>query len=122
MDAMGFAFENFNAIGAFRAKDGDFPIDPAGVLPDGGTFKDPAQLKAILKEKKELVARNLAEKMLTYALGRGLEWYDRRAVDTIVAGTAKGDYKFSALVAEIVRSEPFRLRRGKGQSEASGGR
>jgi hypothetical protein len=115
MDAMGFAFENFNAIGAFRSKDGDFPIDPAGVLPDGRAFKDPAQLKGILKEKKDMVARNLAEKMLTYALGRGLEWYDRRAVDTIVTGTAKGEYKFSALVAEIVRSDPFRLRRGKGQ-------
>ena len=79
-------------------------------------FKDPAQLKAILKEKKDLVARNLAEKLLTYALGRGLEWYDRRAVDTIVAGTAKGEYKFSALVVEIVRSDPFRLRRGKGEN------
>jgi hypothetical protein len=115
MDAMGFAFENFNAIGAFRSKDGDFPIDAAGVLPDGRSFKDPAQLKTILKEKKDLVARNLAEKMLTYALGRGLEWYDRRAVDTIVAGAAKGEYKFSALISEIVRSDPFRLRRGKGQ-------
>ena len=113
MDAMGFAFENFNAIGAFRAKDGDFPIDPAGVLPDGKSFKDPAALKAILKDKKELVAHNLAEKMLTYALGRGLEWYDRRPVDTIVAGTAKGEFKFSALVTEIVRSEPFRMRRGR---------
>jgi hypothetical protein len=117
MDSMGFAFENFNPIGAFRTKDGDFPIDPAGVLPDGKSFKDPNQLKAILKEKKELVARNLAEKMLTYALGRGLEWYDRRAVDTIVAGTAKGEYRFSALVLEVVRSDPFRLRRGKGNGE-----
>ncbi|HEX3150591.1 MAG TPA: DUF1592 domain-containing protein [Gemmataceae bacterium] len=116
MDAMGFAFENFNAIGAFRTKDGDFPIDPAGVLPDGKAFKDPAALKVLLKEKKDLVSRNLAEKMLTYALGRGLEWYDRRAVDTIVAGTAKGEFKFSALVTEIVRSEPSRMRRGKRQS------
>lgn len=117
MDDMGFAFENFNAIGAFRAKDGDFPIEPAGVLPDGKAFKGPAELKALLKEKKELVARNLAEKLLTYGLGRGLEWYDRRPVDTIVAGTAKGDYRFSALVVEIVRSDPFRLRRGRGQDD-----
>jgi hypothetical protein len=112
MDDMGFAFENFNAIGAFRAKDGDFPIEPAGVLPDGKSFKGPNELKLILKEKKELVSRNLAEKMLTYALGRGLEWYDRRAVDTIVSRTAKGEYKFSALVIEIARSDPFRMRRG----------
>jgi PAS domain-containing protein len=115
MDDMGFAFENFNAIGAFRAKDGEFPIDPAGVLPGGAKFKNPTELKAILKEKKELVARNLAEKLLTYAVGRGLEWYDRRAIDTIVAGTAKGEYKFSALVLEIVRSDPFRMRRGLSQ-------
>ena len=77
----------------------------------------PAELKALLKEKKELVARNLAEKMLTYALGRGLEWYDKRPVDTIVAGTAKGEYRFSALVTEVVRSDPFRLRRGKNQGQ-----
>ncbi len=112
MDDMGFAFENFNAIGAFRAKDGEFPIEPAGVLPDGKAFKNPNELKAILKEKKELLTRNLAEKLLTYAIGRGLEWYDKRALDAIVAGTAKGEYKFSALVLEAVRSDPFRMRRG----------
>jgi hypothetical protein len=115
MDDMGFAFENFNAIGAFRAKDGEFPIEPAGVLPDGKKFQNPQELKAILKEKKELVARNLAEKLLTYGLGRGLEWYDKRSVDSIVAGTANGDYKFSALVLEIVRSDPFRMRRGSSE-------
>jgi hypothetical protein len=74
-----------------------------------------AGLKAILKDKKELVARNLTEKLMTYALGRGLEHYDRRAVDTIVAGLEKDDYKFSRLVIEIARSDPFRLRRGSEQ-------
>jgi hypothetical protein len=113
MDAMGFAFENFNAIGGFRTKDGDFPIDAAGVLPDGKAFKNPTELKGLLREKKDLIARNLAEKMLTYATGRGLEWYDKRSVDAIVAGTTKGDYRFSALVTEVVRSDPFRLRRGR---------
>lgn len=112
MDDMGFAFENFNAIGAWRTKDGEFAVDSAGTLPDGRKFNGPSELKKLLKEQKELVARNVAEKLLTYALGRGLEWYDKRPVDQIVAGTAKGEYKFSALVAEIARSEPFRLRRG----------
>ena len=112
MDDMGFAFENFNAIGAFRAKDGEFPIEPAGVLPDGKAFKNPNELKVILKEKKELLTRNLAEKLLTYSIGRGLEWYDKRSLDAIVAGTAKGEYRFSALVLEAVRSDPFRMRRG----------
>src|SRR5581483_10916153 len=71
MDPIGFAFENYDAIGSFRQKDGQFDIDPSGVLPDGRKFQGPAELKTILKEKQELFARSLAEKMLTYALGRG---------------------------------------------------
>lgn len=113
MDPIGFAFENFDAIGAFRSKDAGFAIDPSGTLPDGRTFKGPADLKAILKEKKDLFARNLTEKMLTYALGRGLEHYDRPAVDRIVAAMGRDNYKFSTLMVEIARSDPFRMRRGK---------
>src|SRR5262249_32871379 len=60
MDALGFALENFNAIGAFRTKDGDFPIDPSGTLPDGQSFQGPAELKAVLRGKKELFVRCLA--------------------------------------------------------------
>lgn len=112
MDPLGFAFENYNAIGAYRTKDGDFPIDPAGELPGGATFKGAVDLKAILKGKKELFARCLTEKMLTYAVGRGLEYYDRRTVDQIVARQQKDDYRFSTLVIEIVKSDPFRMRRG----------
>jgi mono/diheme cytochrome c family protein len=113
MDPIGFAFENYNAVGAFRLKDGDFPIDPAGTLPDGRSFKGPAELKAILKEKKDLVSRCLTEKMLIYALGRGLEYYDRPSLDRITMALARNEYRFSTLVTEIVRSDPFRLRRGK---------
>ncbi len=113
MDAMGFAFENFDAVGAFRARDGNFPIDPSGSLPGGLRFKGPGELKTILKGKKDLFGRCLAEKMLTYALGRGLEYYDRPAVDAIVAALARNDYRFSTLVGAIVKSDPFRLRRGK---------
>ena len=113
MDAMGFALENFDAIGKFRTKDGAFDIDPAGKLPDGRQFQNPQQLKSLLKEKKELIAGNWAEKMLTYALGRGLEYYDKQTLKKIVAGTEKGGYAFSALVTEIVRSDAFRMRRGK---------
>ncbi|HJT78396.1 MAG TPA: DUF1588 domain-containing protein, partial [Gemmataceae bacterium] len=114
MDALGFAFENFDAVGHFRTKDGPFPIDPAGTLPDGRRFQGPAELKAILKGKKDLFARCLTEKMLTYALGRGVEPYDRPTVEAIVAALGRNDYRFSTLVTEIVKSEPFRLRRGKG--------
>jgi hypothetical protein len=113
MDALGFAFENFDAVGAFRTKDGTFPIDPSGTLPDGKSFQGPAELKTILKGKKELFSRCLTEKMLTYALGRGVESYDRPTVEAITAALAKNGYRFSSLVLEIVKSEPFRLRRGK---------
>jgi hypothetical protein len=113
MDPLGFGLENFDAVGAFRAKDGDAPIDPSGELPGGVKFAGPVELKKILVGKKELFARCLAEKMLTYALGRGLEYYDKRAVDKVVAGLAQKEYRFSALVTEIVTSDPFRMRRGR---------
>jgi uncharacterized protein DUF1588/uncharacterized protein DUF1592/uncharacterized protein DUF1585 len=110
MDPIGFAFENYDAIGRWRDKDGEFPIDPSGVLPDGQAFQGPAELKAILKGKKDLFSRALAEKILTYALGRGLEHYDRCAVDKILAALdAKGD-KFSTLLVETVKSGPFQMR------------
>jgi Protein of unknown function (DUF1592)/Protein of unknown function (DUF1588)/Protein of unknown function (DUF1585)/Protein of unknown function (DUF1587)/Protein of unknown function (DUF1595)/Planctomycete cytochrome C len=115
MDPIGFAFENFNGIGQFRSKDGDFAIDPAGTLPNGQSFKGPGDLKVILKGKKELFGRSLTEKLLTFATGRGLEYYDRAAIDKIVAELGRNDYRFSVLVAEVVKSDPFRLRRGKDQ-------
>jgi hypothetical protein len=115
MDPIGFAFENYDAIGAFRTKDGQFDIDASGELPGGQKFQGPGELKAILKEKKELFVRSLAEKMLTYALGRGLEYYDKCAVDTIVAGLEKNDYRFGALIAETVKSEPFLMRTATGE-------
>ena len=117
MDPLGFALENYDAIGAFRAKDGEFPVDSSGTLPDGQTFAGPAELKAILKGKKELFARCLAEKLLTYALGRGIEYYDRPTTHRITAALAKNDYKFSTLVIEIAKSDPFRMRRGKSSNE-----
>jgi hypothetical protein len=113
MDPIGFGFENYDAIGAFRTKDEGFAIDPSGTLPDGKSFQGPADLKKILKGKKELFSRCLTEKLLTYALGRGVEYYDRSTVERINAALAKNDYRFSVLVAEIVKSDPFRLRRGK---------
>lgn len=112
MDPLGFAFENFNAIGGYREEDAGAKIDASGELPDGRTFQGPAELKKILSEKKREFARCLAEKLLTFALGRGLEYYDRRAVDKIVLGMEQNEFKFSALCVEIARSDPFRLRRG----------
>ncbi|QDU29215.1 Planctomycete cytochrome C [Anatilimnocola aggregata] len=113
MDPIGFAFENFDAVGKYRWEEEKQKIDPAGTLPDGQSFAGPAELKKIIQSKKELFGRNLAEKMLTYGLGRGLEYYDRPTIQKIVGGLAADDYKFSRLVIEIAKSEPFRNRRGK---------
>ena len=112
MDPIGFALENYNAIGAFRTKEGELAIDTTAELPDGTAFDGIADLKQILKEKKQQFVRCLTEKMLTYALGRGLEYYDRPTVDLIVAQLEAEDYRSSVLITEIVKSDPFRLRRG----------
>jgi hypothetical protein len=116
MDPLGFAFENFDAIGRWRDKDGEFAIDVSGELPDGQKFQGPAELKVILKAKKDLFRRCLTEKILTYALGRGLEHYDFCAVDTIVESLEKNDDKFSTLLVETVKSEPFQMRTAVGAS------
>jgi hypothetical protein len=112
MDPLGFGLENFNAIGQWRTEDGKFPIDSSGTLPDGRTFKGPQELKVILKADRDAFAQGLAEKLLTYALGRGLERYDKPAVKRIAKNAAAQDYRFSGLVLEIVNSLPFQMRRG----------
>lgn len=114
MDPLGFGFENFDAIGAWRTRDGKHAIDPSGTLPNGQSFKGPAELRAILKKRQDAFARCLTEKLLTYALGRGVERYDRCAIDDIVKDAGKNNYKFSRLAIDIVKSDPFRKRRGKG--------
>ncbi|HVX14660.1 MAG TPA: DUF1592 domain-containing protein [Pirellulales bacterium] len=113
MDPLGFGLENFDAIGAWRDREGAIAVDASGTLPDGASFKGPRELKAVLKQRKDDFVRCLAAKMLTYALGRGLEPYDQCAVDDIAVGLAKHDYKFSALIHGIVASDPFQKRRGK---------
>lgn len=113
MDPLGFGLENFDAIGAWRDRDGAFAVDASGKLPDGSSFQRPRELKAILKQKKDEFVRCLAGKMLTYALGRGLEPNDRCAIDDISDGLAKSDYKFSALIHAIVASDPFQKRRSR---------
>jgi hypothetical protein len=113
MDPLGFGFENFDAVGGWRTKEGKHAIDPSGTLPGGKTFKGPIELRALLKARKEEFSRCLAEKMLTYALGRGTERSDRCFVEEIARNLGKQDHKFSALVLEIVKSDPFQKRKGK---------
>ncbi len=121
MDPIGFGFENFDGIGAWREKDGDFPVDPVGKLVSGESFNTPGQLRLILlKSKNEEFVHCLSEKMLTYALGRGLEYYDKCALEQIAKGLAKNKYKFASFILEVVKSVPFQQRRGEGDRLASG--
>jgi hypothetical protein len=113
MDPLGFGLENFDAIGAWRTEDGKYPIDAKGALPDGRAFEGPDQIKAILRGDSDEFAVCVTEKLLTYALGRGLERYDRKTVKDIVGRLGARDYRFSALVLEIVNSLPFQMRRGE---------
>ena len=118
MDPIGFGLENYDASGAWRDRDGKFPIDSSGTLPGGTSFKGSKELKQVLRGRADLFTRNLAEKMLTYALGRGLESYDRPTVDAIVQRLGENGYRFSTLVMEIASSRPFRMRRGEGELNA----
>jgi hypothetical protein len=117
MDAIGFAFERFDAVGQVRQTDEGQPIDPAGKLPDGRAFAGAGELKKLLLADKEKVVRNLSSKLLTFGLGRGLDYYDGPAVDKITEAALKVDGRFSALVLGVVQSDPFRLRRGTSQVE-----
>jgi mono/diheme cytochrome c family protein len=111
MDPLGFALENFDAIGTWREMDGKFPIDASGKIPGSGTaFNGASDLKRILKDDPRFI-KALATNMMIYALGRGLEYFDRCAVDAVVANLAQEQNKFSALVTGIVTSEPFRKRK-----------
>jgi hypothetical protein len=108
MDPIGLALENYDAIGRWRTLDEGQPIEPAGELPSGVQVQGPQDLIRNLRDKhSEQFVRCFTEKMMIYALGRGLEYYDRCAVDKIIASLAKDDHKFSTLIFEIVTSDPF---------------
>lgn len=119
MDPLGFALENYNAIGHWRTKDAGQPVDASGALPDGKSFRGSAELKAILASNRDTFAECLTEKLMTYALGRGLEGYDRRAVSQIVKELSANDYRFSVLISGIVNSIPFQMGRGDGTTEVT---
>jgi len=112
MDPLGFGLENFDGVGEWRDKDGKFPVDSSGALPDGRAFRGPEQLEKLLAESRDAFAECLTEKLLTYALGRGIERYDKPAIKSIATSLAAGGYKFSSLVLNIAESLPFQQQRG----------
>jgi hypothetical protein len=110
MDPVGFALENFDAVGRWRSKDEGMPVDASGKLPDGTAFSGASELQRALLSRPELFVSTLTEKLLTYSLGRGVESYDAPAVRKIVRDASKQDYRFSSLVLGIVKSTPFQMR------------
>jgi hypothetical protein len=117
MDTIGFAFEHFDGVGQYRADDDGSPLATAGELPGGLKFADHRDLNSRLAQDREAeFMRCLSEKMLTYALGRGSEYYDRPALEHIQARLRKGGGKFQELLLAVVESVPFQMRRGEGES------
>jgi hypothetical protein len=111
MDPLGFALEHFDAIGRWREKDGTFPIETSGTLPDGRCFQNHADLRRLLKASADSFTECLTAKMLTYALGRELERSEKETVKVIARNVARQQYRFSSLIREIVRSAPFQMQR-----------
>lgn len=113
MDTLGFGLENFDAIGRWRSADGKFPIDASGTFPNGKSFSTPAEMRTLLMNDLPEFTRCLTEKMLTYSLGRGLERYDRRTVNTIATALTADGLHFQTLIHQIVNSLPFRSTRSE---------
>ena len=113
MDPLGFGLENYDAIGRWRDTDGEFPVDASGTLPGGQRFTTAGEMRSLLLLQLPQFSRTLTEKMLTYALRRGLKPYDRRTVENIHRAVADDGYHFRTLVHQIVKSLPFQARRGE---------
>jgi hypothetical protein len=111
MDPIGFAMENFDGIGKWRTEDAGQKVNAAGQLTDGTKINGVVDLRNALLHYSPQFARTVTEKLLTYALGRGVEYQDMPTVRTIVHHTERDNYRFSALIDEIVRSEPFQMNR-----------
>jgi hypothetical protein len=110
MDPLGFALENFDAIGKWRTAEGHAPIDASGVLPDGTKFEGPEEFRQALMARSDEFVRASTEKLLTYALGRAVAYYDMPALRAIMREAAPSEYRWSSLVVGIVKSSPFQMR------------
>ena len=110
LDPIGFSLENFDAVGRWRTTENGHSVDVSGGLPDGSTFRGVAGLEQGLLKRPELFVRALTEKLLTYALGRGIEYYDASSVRKVVNGARDDKYRFSSLILGIVNSRPFQMR------------
>ena len=113
MDVLGFGLENYDAIGKWRTMDGKFPIDVGGTMPSGKSFQTAAEMRTILMDNLPQVSRCMVEKIMTYALGRGMQTFDNKTIDDINKKLQGDGYHFQTLIYEVVRSLPFQSRRGE---------
>ncbi len=113
MDPVGFALENFDAVGRWREIEADRAIDASGGLPDGSRFVGVSGLEQALLDRPELLVQTLTEKLMAFALGRGVEYSDAPAIRKIIGDARDDDYRFSRLILGIVRSAPFQMRRSQ---------
>ena len=113
MDPIGLALESFDAVGAWRTQDAGVAIDASGELTDGTRIDGVSALREALLKRPEVIVGTTVEKLMTYALGRGVESYDMPAVRKIVGDAARDGYRFSSIVRGIVTSTPFEMRRAR---------
>ena len=113
LDPIGFGLQSFDAIGRWRNEEAGKPVDSSGVMPDGREFDGPVELKQVLLERKDEFVKNLCARMLSYALGRKLEYYDEAAVRRIFDEVKNDDYRAGSLIRAVVGSYPFRYRDSK---------
>jgi hypothetical protein len=113
MDPLGFALDHFDAVGAWRTTDAGTPVDASGALPDGSRFQGLSGLRQLLLDRREQFVETVIEKLLGYALGRGVEYYDQPAVRSIARESAATDHRWSAIILGIVTSTPFQMRRSE---------
>src|SRR5205085_121840 len=111
MDPLGFGLENFDPTGQWRSNIAGLPVDAGGELVSGEKFDGPAELKQLFLKSKQQFIRNLTEKMMAYALGRGLEYYDRPTVKQITNALEADNYRSTTLITSIIKSYPFQYRR-----------
>jgi hypothetical protein len=119
MDPLGFSLENFDALGKWRTASDGSAVDASAALPDGTTFRGISGLRALLVGHREDFVRTFTEKLLAYALGRGVESYDLPTVRTIVRGAAADDHRWSSLILGIVKSRPFTMSTSAGPASAA---
>jgi hypothetical protein len=119
MDPLGFSLENFDAVGKWRADADGVPVDPTASLPDGTQFAGVEGLRAYLADHKEDFVRTLSSKLLAYAIGRGIEYYDQPAIRKIAREAAANGYRWSSVILGVVNSTPFRAPAAEARREAA---